>query len=232
MTETEKWQDKVKKLLKRAQDPTVSEGERENLIEKATYLAAKFGFEAIQAEEAGDKVTSITLNIVGSYALKQKLLVHGVFSAFGCRPINLGAKMEVFGFPGDLDRAKTLYTSLFIQMLVGLASADKDKPDYVHGKAWNSSWLNGFINRVVKRVEIAYQQAKREASTGGNGMALVLVRRDELVKNAFNQAYPNTRKSHGSRSTQSRAYGLGEQAGSRADIGQSRVGGNRAALGR
>lgn len=83
-----------------------------------------------------------------------------------CRCIMLtdtsGARVHIFGFASDLERAEMLYTSLLIQMRHGLAVATV--PGYASSpRAWRRSWLLGFCTAVTSRVRAAEQSAAASA---------------------------------------------------------------------
>ena len=96
-------------------------------------------------------------------------------------------------------------------------------------RAWRRSWLLGFVIAVITRVRSAEERAAssvegrarvRAEHRAGPGRPAVVIRRQ------VEQAYPVTRKT---RITYSgRGYSAGYAQGQRADIGNARLGQNRA----
>ena len=178
MTKTEKWQEKVEKLLNRANDPSVSEGERANLMDKVAELMAKFGIEeAMLRSQTHDNVTVITLqtSVKGTYSNQRGILLFGLSTAL---------------------------------------------------------WVSAFAETVVKRVKASVRRAERDVQGTGNGMEIALRDKAKSVNDAFRVAYPNsTTVSSSSVRSNVAGYHAGVNAGNNADIGQTRVGGSRPALG-
>lgn len=149
------------------------------------------------------------------------------------RPYIRGTYYHLFGFPRQLETAKMLATSLMLQMENEFRSQKvQDIMGYETTTAPSKvQWKNGFIFGYAAEISRKLLAAKRSAESEP-GTALVLVRRDELVKEAKSKAYPKLHKvssSAGQGYNSGRA--LGREAGSRADIGQTRVSNtNRKAL--
>src|SRR5205085_2626702 len=134
-----------------------------------------------------------------------------------------GARVHVFGYASDLERADILYTSLLLQMARGLAAAVV--PAGVRSaRAWRRSWLLGFVTAVLGRIRSAEERAaaSAEAEAGqGPSTALVLADRAVVVRRQLEEAYPVTRRT---RITYSgRGYNAGFAKGQQADIGQARL---------
>jgi hypothetical protein len=138
-----------------------------------------------------------------------------------------GARIHVFGYASDLERADILYTSLLLQMARGLTTTVV--PAGVRSpRAWRRSWLLGFVSAVITRVRTAEERAAAGAEgeeQAGPSTALVLADRALVVRRQLEEAYPVTRKT---RITYSgRGYSAGYAQGQRADIGNARLGSAR-----
>jgi hypothetical protein len=134
-----------------------------------------------------------------------------------------GARIHVFGYASDLERADILYTSLLLQMARGLTVAAV--PAGVRSvRAWRRSWLLGFVTAVITRVKVAEDRAASTAegeTHEGPSTALVLADRAVVIRRQLEQAYPVTRRT---RITYSgRGYNAGYAQGQRADIGNTRL---------
>lgn len=235
--------EKVRKLLAKAEAEGVTLPEAEALTAKATELMGRYGIDQARlnaARPGSDVLANRKIDIDNPWASVKVILLAGVFGAMRCKIIQLnhpgsGARVHVFGYQSDLDRAELLYTSLLVQMHRGLA-AQRVPGAGGQAKAWRRSWMIGFANMVVKRVEAAEQHATAQAKTedqaaAGPGTALVLRDRSLAVKSAFQQEYPRTRSVRITCGVS--GYGSGTSAGQGADIGGVRVGaGATAAIGR
>jgi hypothetical protein len=155
-------------------------------------------------------------------------LLAGLAGAMRCQCVLLstdkpGARIHIFGYASDLERADILYTSLLLQMARGLTAAVV--PAGVRStRAWRRSWLLGFVTAVITRVKSAEERAAAAAegeTHAGPSTALVLADRAVVIRQQLEQAYPVTRRT---RITYSgRGYSAGYAQGQQADIGNARL---------
>lgn len=242
----EKWEEKLRALMAKAEDSATTEAERDVIVSRVTYLMAKFGIEEamLKSRDAEPEVvTSIRIRIENPYCDQRIHLLDHIGRTFGCKSIILEkpmrggqkhAVLRMFGYDGDLQRSYLLFGSLIIQMFSGLAAASAGKPAHIHGRTFNNSFVTGYVDTLIDRVETAYRRAKEEvkAESTGNGMELVLASRFDSVKNAFKTEYPHTTMSNYNPSNRSyEGFSAGQSAGRRADIGQTGVAGGRVAIG-
>jgi len=219
----------VRKLLAKAEAEGTTPQEAEALTAKAAELMARYGIDrarlgALHPET--DKPGSKIIDIDNPWAQVRAHLLAGISGAMGCQcvllsPKGSGARIHVFGYESDLERADILYTSLLLQMASGLRQAAR--PAYVPSvRAWSRSWLLGFTTAVITRVKAAEENAlgaarAEDEAAGGPSTALVLADRSLRVRNELSTAYPVTRKT---RITYSgKGYSDGYSKGQRADIG-------------
>jgi hypothetical protein len=171
------------------------------------------------------------IDIANPWAQVRAHLLAGLAGAMRCQCVLLstdrpGARVHLFGYTSDLERADILYTSLLLQMARGLTAAVV--PAGVRSvRAWRRSWLLGFVSAVVGRVRSAEERAAAGAdgdagsSASGPSTAMVLADRAVVIRRQLEEAYPVTRRT---RITYSgRGYGAGYAQGERADIGQPRL---------
>jgi hypothetical protein len=224
--------DRVRKLLAKAEDESVTPPEAQALTAKAAELMAKYGIDrALLAADRPetDRPSNRMLDIDNPWARVKAHLLCGLGSALRCQCIMVattrpGARIHVFGYASDIERTDLLYTSVLIQMWHGLAGAQV--PDWSRNpRAWRRSWLLGFATAVISRVRAAeHAAACRAAEPGdaaGSRTALVLADRAQVIRGEAERAYPLTRTARVTYS--GTGYRDGYAQGQRADIGTSRV---------
>src|SRR6201998_1555212 len=131
-----------------------------------------------------DRPGSRVIDIDNPWAQVRAHLLAGLAGAMRWQCVLLhtsgpGARIHVFGYVSDLERADILYTSLLLQMARGLTVAVV--PDGVRSpRAWRRSWLLGFVTAVITRVRAAEERAATSAdgeAQSGPSTALVLADR-------------------------------------------------------
>src|SRR6266436_6966788 len=108
---------RVRKLLAKAEALGVTPAEAQALTAKAAELMAKYGIDrALLAAERPetDHPADRVLDIDNPWARVQAHLLCGVASAMRCQCVVLprvdpGARIHVFGFASDIERADVLY---------------------------------------------------------------------------------------------------------------------------
>src|ERR1700679_3134079 len=123
--------DRVRKLLAKAEADGVTPPEAEALTAKAAELMARYGIDrALLAatRPETDKPSSRIIDIANPWAQVGAHLLAGLAGAMRCQCILLtpergGARVHVFGYACDLERADILYTSLLLQMANRLTAA-------------------------------------------------------------------------------------------------------------
>jgi hypothetical protein len=220
--------DRIRKLLAQAEDNAATTAEAEAFTAKAAELMARYGIgrALLAAAQPGtDQPADKIITIPSPWAAVRAHLLTGIASAMRCQAIlpgaTAGARVHIFGYTSDIERAEVLYTSLLIQMSHGLARAPvPERTSSV--RAWRRSWLLGFATAVIARIRAAEHKAAEDADAGhagetGRSAALVLASREQVVAASARTAYPSTRKA---RTTYSgTGYRDGYAQGTRADIG-------------
>lgn len=235
MAEKEKdWKETIQKLMNKAEDPATTPAERDAIVERVTYLMAKHGIEEAMlsaAEERTAKVVNQGYKITAPYVNQKMTMLNNIGIAFGCQSVRMADdRLVMYGHEDDMEKVFMLYGSLLIQMVTSLGSVVK--PSHVHGKTFNTSFVNGYVFEVVKRVKDAYKRARQDVQNStGNGMELVLRDRAVAVRDAYRTDHPFTRVSNSRSSITSEAgYNAGKSAGASANIGQTGLGGGRRSI--
>jgi hypothetical protein len=223
--------DRVRKLLAKAEAEGVTPPEAEALTAKAAELMARYGIDRARLgalHPDTDRPDSRIIDIDNPWAQVRAHLLAGIAGAMRCQCVLLstskpGARIHVFGYASDLERADILYTSLLLQMASGLRQARV--PRGVRSvRAWNRSWLLGYVTAVITRVKSAEDRAATtsdDQAHEGPSTALVLADRAVVIRRQLQQAYPTTRRT---RITYSgRGYSDGYAKGQQADIGNARL---------
>jgi hypothetical protein len=223
--------DRVRKLLAKAEDESVTPPEAQALTAKAASLMAKYGIDRAllaASRPETDRPSSRMLDIDRPWARVKAHLVCGLGSALRGQAILLstqtGVKVHLFGYQSDLERLDVLYTSVLIQMWHGLAGAEV--PSWCSSpRAWRRSWLLGFATAVISRVRAAEHaaacRATAPAAADASRTALVLADRAQLIRREAERAYPLTRTARVTYS--GTGYRDGYANGQRADIGAARL---------
>jgi hypothetical protein len=222
--------DRVRKLLAKAEAEGVTAPEAEALTAKAAELMAKYGIDRAllaatrpETDKAGNRI----IDIGNPWAQVRAHLLCGLAGAMRCQCILLhadtGARVHVFGYASDLERADILFTSLLLQMAHGLTRAQVPARSR-SPRAWRRSWLLGFVAAVTARVRAAEDRAAADSQArphSGPSTALVLADRSVTVRRQLDEAYPVTRQT---RITYSgNGYRDGYAKGEQADIGNARL---------
>lgn len=229
------WKSTISKILAKADDKATPQVERENLESRAAYLMAKYG---IQEHMLNNSTNVIEQPIVrrikkgNPHKRARDILLKAVADSYNVQSINDGDEFHLIGLPGDVERAEFLYSYLLVQGFRGLEEAYQQKPSWEHGKTFKHSWFFGFVQAASKRVRDAAASATSEAQTENPGTDLVLANNKDRVAAFVADAYGKIGTTRiRFRPNSGNAFALGITAGNSADIGQSRLGGPRRALG-
>lgn len=228
------WKETIRGLLNKAEDSATADAERDAINERVTYLMAKFGIEQSMIDATAKKVYKVIrvpYAIRNPYKNQRMTLLNGIGAAFGCKVIQLQNSAEVFGHEDDQEKVFLLYSSLELQMASALSKAQAHKPLYEHGRTFNTSFINAYVNTVISRVLRAYRKAQQDVAETTTGTDLVLRDRKMAVDSMFSAAYPLTRSVVASKSANSfSGIRAGEFAARNANIGQTGLAGGRRAI--
>lgn len=228
--------EKIMKLLNQANHPNTTPAEAAVFAAKAEALMFKWQIDETMLSAAGkrpdDKIVRVFVNEMPWTTYKERgVLWQEVARCFNCRVLaeqkaNLrkGAKgrLHLIGFESDVDRVLMLAASLDMTMA---SEATRHGGTYYDKREFRFA----FIDVVVVRLKEAYRKATDEVATPGVGLAIIdrKTQVDKYLEGKIGKARNNGPLKGGSYDARAAGY----LAGQRADIGQTRVGGNRKAIG-
>ncbi|MEU2111537.1 DUF2786 domain-containing protein [Streptomyces sp. NPDC019507] len=222
---------KIRAILAKAEDPAATPEEAETYFAKAAALMAKYGVERAMladSDPSQDRPGDRVIKIKGTYGKDRIYFLGYIADALGCKGINLrNGEVHLFGYESDLERVELLFTSLSLQVFNAMRHG---RPRYGESLVtYRKSFLAGFMLTVYARLKEIEARAQQEAAPSATGRSaeLVVADRKSVTLARFQEAYPHTQSGRKvSRGGSGRA--AGEEAGRRADLGQTRVGGRRA----
>ncbi|MDG4783276.1 DUF2786 domain-containing protein [Micromonospora sp. WMMD961] len=236
----------IRGLLAKAEDPAATKPEAEAFMAKATELMAKYGVDRAllaASDPTSDAIGDKRITVPGPYAMAKALLLYSIAEALGVKGARIQRRkgkatgdqvLVLVGMESDLERVELIYTSLLVQALrFQTWDYSRDPLAWAQPKKWKRDYMDGFRTTVVPRIEQAEARARQEAQEAPQGsgpsVALVLVTKAELVSRAYEEKFPNARASSSSRPVGA-GYGVGMDAGNRADIGGTRIATGRKAI--
>jgi len=252
MEERDRILEKVRALLAKAESTQYAE-EAALYTAKAQELIASHAIDMalLEEREGRGRIVTRLIQIPSPYPKEKFLLLGGVARANNCRAI-LGLEREtvmrmaddgslfagdgkwatVVGHESDLDLVEILFTSLLVQAVNVMLAHGTQVNAWGENrtKSFRRSFLNQFAWTIRERLEAARDTARDVATTPSGDSALpVLVRRDEAVDQDVSERFPNVTSLRTSVSNHEGVL-AGHDAGQRADIGTTRMGGRRRSL--
>ena len=236
--------ERIRKLLAKAEKAGTPE-EAETYNDKAAELMARHSIDsaALAARDPADRdaIGSRHITMTDPYSTEKASLAGGIAVTMNCRIVSHPgrgrgkiASVTLIGFESDIKRVELSYTSLLLQATRSVAAQRPPSWSGESTAAFRRSWLIGFTAEVHRRLTDAGQRAAADhdvARTAGEPSAeLVLADRKSLVDRAVSERFPTLRRPRPRQLTGS-GYRSGVDAGRRADLGQTRVGGSRRELG-
>lgn len=247
MTETQKWIDKVQKLLAKA-ERAGSKEEAEAFSEKAYQIMSQYAISEAMLDFAAtqgvtvDKVERQAFAVPNPYAQPKLILLDKIADVFNVKVYYVPHSQAyagkhhrnayLVGFPGDIERTKVLFESLERQVET-FRKLDEAKNAYWMGrgekKVFHASFIRSFSLGVYRRLRDIYR-AERDKQPDPTTTALVLTNRREAVDAFMQENVPNLRTQ--SSSAQQSALGMiaGASAAKQANLGHSVGSGNRKGL--
>jgi hypothetical protein len=191
--------DRIRALLAKAESTDFPE-EADAFTAKAQELMARHRIDhALLVARTGerDKPVTFRIGIDNPYEAPKALLLQVVAEANRCRAV--WAKRfgftTIVGFPADLESTELLFTSLLVQATRAMTQA-KPSTDR-HGRnttrSFRQSFLTAYAGRIGERLSGAADAVDREmaASAGADRLLPVLAARDDAVRDAFEEQFPD-----------------------------------------
>jgi len=131
------------------------------------------------------------------------------------------------GYESDAEYAEMLWTSLCLQMDKAHEAAKRAKRDWVHGRTFRKNFNAGFTGEASARLKAMRAETMREIESASSSSALVLIDREQAVKDHIRHLNLH-RTSSGRSEYDAHARQQGRRAAARADYsggrGPARVG--------
>lgn len=239
---------RIKNLFAKA-DSVEGTPEAETFRAKAFELLAKYGIEESMARGANGEVSGDTMRAAkfaytdDTFGYEKMYLVFAVGRALHCSAVQLQGEhqLQLFGLARHMERVKFLVDLLMPQMLSGATKAVPNDP-FAGGSLaaakraisqHRAEWMIGFAETVHQRLAESERNAAGEydKASGGTGAELQLAADHERAMNAMRKKYPHLVTGKSRRMSRGEGYRAGAEAGSRADVGNTRVGAGRTAIG-
>ena len=225
--------EKIEALFKQAANTPYAD-EAETFQAKAQELMTKYQIEEAMLNNRvlDDELTVVEVKINNPYFLDKCILLNTIAKNNYCRVVRYRGYAKVFGYSNDIKMVISMYTAIELHMIAEMWVAYKVKSEYSSTVSWKKSFFAGYADKIGRRLRDAKKTSIDEASkhAGHDGLSLVLVKKDSLVDDYFNQSKGYTKTSTRTLTSMS-GYGSGSNAASRANIGQASVSGVKA-LGR
>lgn len=238
----------IRGLLAKA-EATEFPDEAEAFFNKASELIARYAIDEalLWAADGTGRQTPDELRLVvhAPYLAQKAVLVAAVARAHGCQAVRLtsgpGSGSEVVsvvGFPTDLRWVETLVTSLLVQLTSAMLAECPTGLTPSGSAGWRRSFIMGFADEVATRLRADRDDAVRDADRARPGastaseqsdptVALVLVQRDDEVRDDFKRRFPHVRSSWASSGSSREGHAAGRNAGRDAALTRDAVGGGR-----
>lgn len=244
MNEEEKSRvEKVSALLAKA-ERTENEHEAEAFFEKAQELMSKWAIDDAMLRAAGggkakaDPLIVRRVDLPNSYFNANVDLIVCIARANDVKLVmgrpyrGSQGYVRLAGHESDVKNVESLYVNLLIQVTREVRKARQEPGDWSSPYVFRNTFRSAFASRIGERLQEAKRRATATARTEhGSGMDLVLRDKGEVVSRFYHEQFPKTRASRGGqRSWSGSGAAAGRAAGDRADIGNSRLGGNRKAI--
>ncbi|WP_031513642.1 DUF2786 domain-containing protein [Streptomyces sp. NRRL F-5123] len=234
----------IRALLAKAEDPGAHPDEALAYFAKAAELMAKYGIERAMLAEAdpkSDKIVERSYRIKGTYVVDRADLLTHIAKALGGQTVYWALQdsstrrryrlVKIVAFESTLDRIDMLFNSLVLQAFNGV---NRGRPQWgesttAYRKAWHAGFRNAVFSRLVQAEHLAAEETT--PTTAGRSAELVLSDRKQMVVAEYERLHPKVRKA-GPRKITGSGFGEGKEAGHRADLGQTRIGGRHKSLAR
>lgn len=243
MSETQfDMKDKIAKLLAKA-EATDNDHERDTFMAKAESLMLRLGIDAAELEAAGEvkpeEIVHDHRDWRGNYSITMVPAVYRVLRAYGHLEMYrmdfsaMHRRTVIIGHKSDVEAFLMLIDSLALQSQSALRRWQKEHREE---RRWltdmekynqHRDFLEGFFVAVAKRIRV---EKITEEATASPGAALVLVSKEEKVKDFMKQNHGDLTPSRAGRKSfggDASGYHGGVAAGEKANLGEKAIDGNK-----
>lgn len=222
MTATEKYADKIAKLLRKAEDPNIPQPEAEAFFMKAQELMREYAIdEAMLASARGieltpENVVEEQIHYHSTYSRAQFEIGAAIARANDCKVLVTRGKdlmrttLWIVGLESDVARVKMLNSSIQIQSMASLTRwwATQDVPSYYTQRdkfKMRRTFLFGYAKGLAHKLALANERARstatqhemhrRQIEPGEAVQSVELVLRDRkrLVMDYYDEKYGGLR---------------------------------------
>ncbi|MFI6045298.1 DUF2786 domain-containing protein [Nocardia sp. NPDC051321] len=234
---TEKIMRRVRGLFAKAEG-TDNPAEAEAFRSKAYELLAKHNLDEMRVRGSGqqgrsardNQIIIVRFDLPIRYREQRMMLLASVSHPLHNRGVDCGGGVQrIIGVRRNVERARFLYSLLMPQMLSATSKYVPEDPfDHAAVVRERQAFMNGFAAMVYQRLAEAEANAIGEAGEA----AAVAIREDEERTNAaFVKKWPKTTKTALAHRNSGDGFDAGIRSANAADVGHTRVGGGRRAIG-
>lgn len=227
------YEQRVVNLLKQADD-RAGTPEGDVFRAKAMELIAKYNFDAATLRDKSQGKAEIITEMVtptGHHIKSQILLWAAIAQSHSVLVIQLHRSntLKMYGTEEAIQQVRWLFGILWPSALTQTLATKPDWPNYTKGDVTvhRRSFLLGFIYSVRDRLKEANKKAEEES----HGAGLILMDDFRRAQAKLAEDHPDAKTGKTSRRVDHGAMDRGIAAGKRTDIGQTRVGNSRRAIG-
>ena len=215
---------RIRGLLAKAESTEFAD-EAESLTAKAQELMTRHAVDAalLDAGRAPEgEVGTRRVHVADPYVRAKMQLLAAVAEANDVRLVwyqKLGIA-NLVGGRADLDAVELLFTSLLLQVVQALSSAERQQAGgRSASRTFRRAFLLGYAHRIGERLQSARQRATAEAAAErGVDLLPVLRSRREAVDSAVSELFPRVRTSRSRGSVDAGGWYAGRSAAERADV--------------
>ena len=214
---------RIRGLLAKAESTEYAE-EAEALTAKAQELMTRHAVDAALLDAgrtSGGEVGTRRVHVADPYVRAKMQLLAAVAEANDVRLVwyqKLGIA-NLVGGRADLDAVELLFTSLLLQVVQALSTAERQDGGHSPSRTFRRAFLLGYAHRIGERLQSARRRATAEAaSERGVDLLPVLRSRREAVDSAVSELFPRVRTSRSRGSVDAGGWFAGRSAAERADV--------------
>jgi len=243
------YEDKIAKLLTKAEGRGVSPEEAEALTAAAERLMIKYSITRAMVEskkaasgEKREEIVTRRMTFEGEYRNAYLSMGSYVANALGLKTYTYGGDDNLFrksgkplfivGFESDVEAAVTLIASLQLQCAVAFRTWNKTQGKPVNQGARSrrrNDYTSSFGAGAARRIRESRAVAERDAESETPGTALVLRSKAQSLDDYWNSLSMKAGKASRRRTDYS-AYSAGYNDGQKANTGDTQVGESRRSL--